>query len=324
MTPRLPLGGRPRLASPRTLWLATAFLLLLASAVLVIVRLAPDVPPGPAEGGLTNEARTVAPSMPDGLTATADTPGLHERTFWSEALGREMPYAVYLPPGYDPASPRRYPVLYMLHGLGGNHLEEWPGYGLLDAAASLIASGELQPLIIVLPEGEDGYWVDHANGGPAWGTYLARDVVAEIDGRFATLTSPGGRAIGGNSMGAHGAIQLAINFPGVFGVVGVHSPTLRTFEEAPPYFGDRSAFEARDPARLVRTHPEIARQLRIWIDVGDRDPWGPRTAALHQLLLDEGIPHQYTVMSGAHDDEYWTAHVRDYLRFYGSTLSDGS
>ncbi len=315
MTPRLSLSGRPRFASPRFFWLATASLLVLAAAL-------PEARPELAVGGLGTEARVVAPPSADVLETTADTPGLHERRFWSKALGREMPYSVYLPPGYDPTSSRRYPVLYMLHGLGGNHLDEWPGYGLLDAAAALIASGELQPVIIVLPEGEDGYWVDHANGGPAWGTYVAHDLVAEIDGRLATVASPGARAIGGNSMGAHGAIQLAINFPGEFGVVGVHSPTLRTFGDAPTYFGDLPSFETRDPSSLVGAHADIAKGLRIWIDVGDSDPWELGTADLHQRLLEEGVPHEFTVMSGAHDDAYWTAHVRDYLRFYEAALSE--
>jgi S-formylglutathione hydrolase FrmB len=231
-----------------------------------------------------------------------------------------MPYTVYLPPGYDPTGTARYPVLYMLHGLGGDHVIEWRAYGLLDAADALVHAGTIEPLIIVLPEGEDGYWMDHADGGPAWGTYLAENLVAEVDAHFRTIARPEARAVGGNSMGGHGAMQLAMNFPQRFGVVGIHSPTLRSRDQSPAYFGDRDYFEAHDPVSLVQRYPETARQLRIWMDVGDEDPWRGITTAFHQELLDLGVPHAFHIFPGIHEDEYWTGNVATYLEFYSQAL----
>src|SRR5262249_44231385 len=63
-----------------------------------------------------------------------------EQTFWSQALGRKMPYAVYLPPGYGTSPQKRYPVLYMLHGMGGDH-QEWAHRGLFAHATRLIDKG---------------------------------------------------------------------------------------------------------------------------------------------------------------------------------------
>src|SRR5207248_8112965 len=144
----------------------------------------------PAATTATPAATTATPAAPaaPGATATpAPTPSRVESdTFFSPALGQTMPYFIYLPSGYDSSSTTRYPVLYMLHGAGGSNTE-WEGYGLFGTADQLIGSGAIAPLIIVLPQGDQAFWMDHANGGPKWGTYTAHDVVGEIDGHFRTL-----------------------------------------------------------------------------------------------------------------------------------------
>lgn len=243
-----------------------------------------------------------------------------EHAFESPALGREMPYVLYLPPGYEAGRGTRYPVLYMLHGMGGNHTIEWLAYGLLERADELTRAGVIQPMIIVLPEGESSYWVDHANGGPAWGAYTARDLVAEIDAHARTIPSPCARAIGGNSMGAHGAMQLALTYPGVFSIVGAHSPTLRTHEASLPYFGDEAYFAEHDPASLMGSHWAAAQRLRWFVDSGDGDPWLPATLELHAEMLRLQIPHEFEVRPGPHDTEYWLSQLDRYLTTYDSAF----
>ncbi|TMC35023.1 MAG: hypothetical protein E6J24_04710, partial [Chloroflexi bacterium] len=100
-------------------------------------------------------------------------------------------------------------------------------------------SGDIRPLIIVLPQGDKAYWVDHAlpTDQEAWGRYMAKDVVADVDARYRTVADLAHRAIGGVSMGAHGAVQLALNYPDTFSIVGAHSLVLRRFDTAPWYFG---------------------------------------------------------------------------------------
>lgn len=162
--------------------------------------------------------------------------------------------------------------------------------------------------------------MDHVDAGAAWGTYVAEDLVAEIDAHFRTIARPEARALGGNSMGGHGAIQLAMNFPQRFSVVGIHSPTLRSRDAAPAYFGDLEYFEAHDPASQLQRHPETARAIRIWMDVGDQDPWLPVVIQLHEQLLDLGVAHAFHVLPGAHEDDYWTQNVAAYLEFYSRAL----
>ncbi|MGE0059025.1 MAG: alpha/beta hydrolase, partial [Dehalococcoidia bacterium] len=274
----------------------SAVLIVLIVAALLIVL---DVPFG---GGKSSEK----------LAGT--TPSRTEfSTLYSAALGREMPLDVFLPPGYD-SSDQRYPVLYMLHGMGGTN-KEWEYYGLFEEAGRLMRAGEMIPFIVVLPQGDYGYWVDQANGGPRWGEYVAREVVAEVDRRYRTLPDPSARAVGGLSMGADGALQLALNNPDVFSVVGAHSPVLKPYGDAPEFFGDVVYFEAHYPVTLVQFQTEVAKRLTISIDVGDVDIWLTNAVAFHEELNRLGVRHEWHVWPGEHNAEYWTAHVVDNLRF---------
>jgi enterochelin esterase-like enzyme len=241
-----------------------------------------------------------------------------EESLYSSVLGFEVRFLVYLPPGYDSDQRSRYPVLYMLHGLGGDRYQ-WRELGLFAAADALIAAGSIEPLIIVTPDGRSSYWVDHAGNGPKWGTFVARDLVNRIDSTYRTVANRYSRAIGGVSMGGHGALQLALT-SGRFAVVGAHSIALRSYETAFPYYGDRAYFEAHDPVSLCRKDPIRAAELTIEIDIGAEDPWRAAAAAFHDLLLSKAVAHEWRVSPGGHDANYWRAHVRDYLLFYDRAL----
>src|SRR5262249_787431 len=115
-------------------------------------------------GSLKTGASTVATVKP----ATESPSRIIEATLKSKARGQDGPYVVYLPPGYDSSSSQRYPVLYMLHGLGADRYQ-WGQEGLFISADRLITEGEIQPLIIVTPEGASSYWINQANKGPRWG-----------------------------------------------------------------------------------------------------------------------------------------------------------
>jgi enterochelin esterase-like enzyme len=237
-----------------------------------------------------------------------------EQTIHSPILNKDEPYRIYLPPNYN-RSGQLYPVLYMLHGYSGVD-SEWNNYRLFEIADQMILQGQIPPLIIVLPTGEQGYWVDQANGGPQWGSYVAHDVVGFIDANYRTIPDRAHRAIGGHSMGGHGALQIGMNYSSVFSVVGAHSPTLRTKDEAPDYFGDFDYYSAHDPVTLARNSQTVY-SLKLWIDIGDQDAeWVPRAEELHQVLESRDIPHDWHLWPGGHDATYWIPHVPDYLRFY--------
>lgn len=245
---------------------------------------------------------------------------VENRSFYSNLLQREMPYMVYLPEGYSESS-KNYPVLYMLHGNGGKHTEWASDLDLFVSADRLIAAGEITPMIIVLPQGDRDYWVDHVEGLP-WGQYVAREVVSEIDRTYRTLTSPPGRAIGGLSMGGHGSLQIGMNYPDVFGVIGAHSPTIRTQADAPDYFGTGAAFAARDPLSLAASRTTIYNQ-KIWVDIGSGDDqWIAQATRLHEILQSRNVPHTWNVFSGIHVSSYWKLGGPAYLRWYSAALAE--
>jgi S-formylglutathione hydrolase FrmB len=253
-------------------------------------------------------------------TQTAASGGyLKDGAFFSQALGRTMPYGVYLPPTYDSDPNRHYPVVYMLHGAGG-HYSEWVAYGLPEMAEDLIWDGQIQPLIIVMPQGDHSYFVNHVGtDGERWGDYIAFDLIAHIDTTYRTIPQPSSRAIGGLSMGGFGALQLAFTHPDIFGAVGAHSPALRTVEQLSDILDPTDAPEDFDPIEVAKAiNPTYA--PRIWVDTGADDEWADRVVLLGQTLDERGISHEVRLLPGQHSGDYWTARAGDYIRFYASSV----
>ncbi len=244
---------------------------------------------------------------------------IQDQYFFSQILQRRISYRIYLPPGYAATPGKHYPVLYMLHGLSGSY-QEWVDYGLPTYLDERIWLGGIQPFIIVLPLGEQGYWMNHANNGPRWADYVAYDVVNNVDTNYRTLAQPQNRAIGGHSMGGHGALQIGFNYPQVFGIIGAHSPTLRTRQNGYDYFGDALYFQTVDPVSLAET--KDLSNTKLWIDIGDKDTeWLPRAQELRKVLDDRKVSFTWNVWPGEHAGEYWIEHVKDYVNFYDSAFA---
>ena len=287
-----------------------------ARAVQAEVVATPEASPAPAASSyvtvFTGTDRLLSDYLPvmDGSA--------HERTLFSPALGRSMPYYIYLPPGYE-ESGKRYPVLYMLHGLGG-HREEWITYGFIGMIDQQIRFGNVAPFIVVLPQGDKGYWVDNANGGPRWGEYLVRDIVGNVDANYRTLQSPASRGIGGLSAGGFAALSQAFTRPDLFGVVGAHSPSLRGDDGEIALLGQGDEFDARDPIFLAGQSAQLD-SLRIWIDIGSGDEiWLPGARLLRETLAKRDAPVEWWEFPGAHDFDYWNGHIVEYVQFYGGAL----
>lgn len=261
-----------------------------------------------------------------------------DATFRSASLGMDREVIVYLPPGYNAQSPRRYPVLYLLHGWGGfnlQHTTEWEQAGLMQGVQEAIVKGMVQPMIVVqplsfLPNGDNSLYFNHGPGtdGKPWADYIWKDVVDYIDSSYRTLAQRESRAIGGFSFGGQGALSLGLTHPEVFSVVGGHSPSFRAADGSIASMNDPNWYNQFDPIWLVQ-NTDRARQLAIWIDVATGDDKVRNCGegsdrcveAFHALLVQKGIPHEWRDQwPGPHELSYWQGHLDDYLTWYSARL----
>ncbi len=278
--------------------------------------------PTPTGAATAGPQRTLAPSpatMPSfGRSQLLDT------SFYSELMGQQMPVLVYLPPGYFDSN-RRYPVLYMLSGFAGDH-HEWVNWGLCESLETLIRSGQIQPMIVVMPQGDHSWWFNHAalqgSDGKPWGDYIWKDVVGYVDATYRTLARRESRGVGGLSAGGQGALMLALTHPELFSFAGAHSPSIRGADGSLAFFGTPDYFRQYDPLWLFQ-NTDNWRDLQLWIDVGSGDKqWGDAVHQLHNLLLARGIPHEWCdTWPGIHDNYYWSAHNDDYLVWYSAQMA---
>jgi len=302
----------------------------LAVLSAVVLLLFPDPDPRAAQiahasPGFDAPAYT-APAVADRRAATLTTYAggstVVEHALYASTVGLSTTYNVFLPAGYN-ASYQRYPVLYMLHGVAGD-ATEWQSIGLLEAADRMIQDGEIEPMLIVLPNGGANYWVNHAGGG-RWGDYLVGDVVASVDREYRTVPDRSARAVGGLSMGGEGALRMAMLNPDVFGIVAAHSPSLRTaYDQLAPelqrLYGSEADWRAASGLWLA-TDTDAATRLTLSIDVGEDDPWRPNVELLHSRLDERAVSHRFEVLPGEHAAEYWIGNVDRYLGFYSASFA---
>jgi len=135
--------------------------------------------------------------------------------------------SIYLPPDYDLNTATRYPVLYLLHGYAIDKSSWFEAANIDDTADALIANGTIQPLIIVIPDGNNRYggsWYVNSTVTGNWEDFIVHDLVTYIDNHFRTVARPESRAIAGHSMGGFGALYIATKHPETYRVVYAMSP----------------------------------------------------------------------------------------------------
>lgn len=246
----------------------------------------------------------------------------------SEALGTTQPVAVYEPPGLDDAGP--VPVLYLLHGQKEND-QMWISLGVDDVADGLIATGDIPPMLIVMPNIDNSFGVNNTVSemvdipgrpsvfydGNRYEDFLAEDLIAFIDENYETVDDRSGRYVGGISMGGFASLHLALRHPDLFSRVGGHSPALITDRDFTWLYPPELPAEERDPFLLAETADLSG--LEFYLDVGDNDEWGfrPPTEEFAQLLETRGADVHFELGQGGHDFSYWSKNVEAYLRFYG-------
>lgn len=253
--------------------------------------------------------------------ASESSPRLKELRHESTVLGREMGIRVLLPAGYEVGT-RRFPTLILLHGLGGD-FKNWAD------KTELVARTERLGLIIVMPDGGDGWYTDSASDPKqAVESYLITEVIPFVDSRFRTIASKDSRFVAGLSMGGYGALKFGLKYPGLFSVAGSFSGALDA-----PLRGEGNAFLRPSITRVFggpdnerRKTDEIFALLDtisvdasrilpyLYLDCGTEDWLIETNRKFAERLLSKKIPHEFRQLPGRHDWKFWNSQIVEFLR----------
>ena len=202
------------------------------------------------------------PALPASFRRIDGAPG--GGTIWRGTIpgrsgGVAGPSIVYLPPGFSRR--RRYPVLYLLHGMPGSPYEYWHSMHLASVADRLIAQTRT-PFVAIAPAAGSSYRYNGEWTGP-WEDYLVGDIVPWVDANLPTIRGPTGRVLAGISAGGYGAIDIGLRHAGVFGTLESWSGYFRPLRDGTLAHLARNEMAAYDPTKLVRRKAAVLRRLRI-------------------------------------------------------------
>jgi len=261
---------------------------------------------------------------------TAQSARVETVQFQSKLVGKSLPYSVVLPPGYNERrvnEPTHYPVLYLLHGLTG-HYSDWLSKTKLTQYATQYR------LIIVTPEGNDGWYTDGAAvPTDKYESYILEELIPDVERRFRAIKAREGRAIAGLSMGGYGALKFGVKYPERFifaasmsgaldaATINVDNPrstweALRVSVQQTYGSLGSATRAANDLHRLIRDFPaeRLASLPFLYLDCGTGDHLIATNRELATILLERKIPHEFRQLPGKHDWVYWDRQVQEVLR----------
>ncbi len=262
----------------------------------------------------------IVPGEGSELYSVADVPHGSVSKVWydSPALGMKRRMSVYTPPGYE-SDGRRYPVLYLLHGMGGDE-EAWLTQGrtaqILD---NLIARGLVEPMIVVMPNGNASQ--EAAPGETHFGLVPPTialphtmdgayedafpDIVAYVDRTFRTKADKGHRAIAGLSMGGFHSLHTSKQYPELFDYVGLFSAAINPRVEGSEVYVDREAKLKKQFAEGVKLY---------WIAIGSDDFLYNDNVAFRGVLDSLGLPYEYRESAGGHIWKNWRHYLAEFAQ----------
>lgn len=258
----------------------------------------------------------------------------------SKLLGEYVKYSVYLPPEYNSTN-EKYPVLYLLHGFNGNETSWVRDSHIQLLMDSLISNKIIRPFILVMPNGQNSYFINNYNNSFPYEDFFINELVPFIDSTYRTLPERNFRGTAGLSMGGYGAIILPVKHPDIFGYSVALSAALRTDEtfikvskkkysiNFAKLYGDSLNEQQRitrhwkenSPFYLVNKQTaNDLKKIQWYINCGMQDFLLPGNESFHWLLLDLNIPHEYHMCIGTHNLHYWDMEIPYGLEFFSSHL----
>lgn len=224
-------------------------------------------------------------------------------SYASAVTGTQRKASVYLPAGYS--AEQRYPVLYLLHGIGGNE-QEWLGYVRATAVLdNLIAAGKAVPMIVVMPNGralpddrvpppDRVFTPENAAGFAKFERDLLEFLIPAVEAKYAVASGQRQRALAGLSMGGGQALNFGLAHLDRFAWVG----------------GFSSAPNTRPADQLLPAPDAARRQLALlYLSCGNKDGLINVSQGVHRALKERGIPHIWHVDEYGHDRDSWAENL---------------
>jgi enterochelin esterase-like enzyme len=281
---------------------------ILAVALSMVVAL-PSVAvlaqPSDAKKDATAEKFAAPPKDFDKMRDGIERGKLETVEYDSATVGAQRKARVYTPPGYSKDA--KYPVLYLLHGIGGDE-NEWPRGGAPEVILdNLVADKQAAPMIVVMPNGRASKDLTARDSipkqSPAFAAFekdLRTDLIPFIEKTYPVRTGREWRALAGLSMGGGQALNFGLGNLDTFAWVG----------------GFSSAPNTRRPADLIKDHAEAASKLRLlYVACGDRDGLFRTSEGVHKMLDEKKVPHVYRVIpGGGHDFRVWKSDLYHFAR----------
>ena len=241
---------------------------------------------------------------------------------YSKSMNKEIPAVIITPQSYN--NQTQYPVVYLLHGYGGNYsawTKNWD-------EAKLMA--DQYNFIIVCPDGNIGSWYYDSpmDSTSRYETYVAKELVEWTDSNYKTVAKREGRAITGLSMGGHGGLYLAFRNQDVYGACGSMSGgvDIRPFPnnwEIKKHLGVQSEHPENWERYSIMgmLHLLTPNALEISIDCGTEDFFYDVNVRLHEELTYRNIPHTFISRPGAHNWDFWKMSVKYHALFFADYFS---
>ncbi len=282
---------------------------------------------------LRQAAVTIAGALAVAAPLSVGAGVITHHTFASDVLGKDYPYTVYLPDGYE-ENALEYPTLYLLHGSFGNE-NDWAIKGdVKQTVDRLISEGEIPPAVVVMP-GAQSWWVDGYN--EAAETAFFDDLIPHVESTYRVIPEREGRLVGGLSAGGYGTVNFVLEHPDMFAAGAALSPA--SYVPAPPdhssgnrhpaYLDANGAFDlakwtALNYTAYIDDYKAQELVVPLYINSGDHDTFdiAYHAAILYQTLREhQPDAVEYRVVDGDHEWQVWIdtlPEALDYVFSYSS------
>lgn len=244
--------------------------------------------------------------------------------------GTYAEYAVFEPPGFT--EDERLPLVMFLHG-GGDGPDSFDRHGISERLTIAMSEGEIPRALIVLPQGDLGFWTNFYDGTRRYEDWVVDEVMPRVARRYRTADCPSGCHLMGVSMGGEGSLRIALHRPNTFASVTAISAPVMDTERRIEFMQDRlflilmplhrmfgpieprSRIERDDPfSRWTRTEDLGGMRLFVAWAEGDHDAIIRGSRAFHEHLEEHGIAHEHRVFEGAHNWVSWAPIIEEALR----------